>query len=129
MRFMNRSIITVIFVSLCCLVATAQKGDDLKNATWIRIMQNDTSVNYFTAKKDFAKFVALHRKKEAEEKQEAKQTSKSTERIPEEEHLQDPEENAIMMFERWSKSIKPFVMRDGKVMPIEQRMALINRGK
>ena len=101
----------------------------LRNETWVRIMQNDTTVSYFTAKKDFTKFVAQYRKKEAEEKQGEKQPEKSTERIPEEEHLQNPEENAMMAFERWSKSIKPFVMANGKIMPVEQRMAVINREK
>ena len=129
MRFMNRIIITIICSTLCCLLATAQKNEALKNASWVRIMHDDTTVNYFTAKKDFAKFVAQHHKKEAEEKQEEKHTAKSTERIPNEEHLRDPEENAIMAFERWSKSMRPFVMANGRVMSIEQRMAVINRGK
>ena len=128
MRFMRRSIIILIFFSVCCLVATAQKHDNLKNATWIRIMQGDTTVNYFTAKKDFAKFAAQHRKKEAQEEKE-RQSEKNTTRVPNEEHLRDPEENAIMAFERWSKSMRPFVKANGKVMSIDERMAAINRQK
>jgi len=125
---MDRFIMILIFLSLCGLAATAQTGEDLKNSTWVRIMQNDTSVNYFTAKKDFTKFVAEYRMKEAQRDKE-KRSTENDERLPNEEHLKSPEESAIISFQLWSKSIRPFVTADGKVMSLEQRMAIVNRRK
>ena len=110
------------------LTASAQVKNKFQNESWVRIMQNDTSVNYFTARKDFAKFVAEYRKKEAKSQHTEKVVTKGEEH-PHESHLKDPESAAILQFQRWSRSVQPFVTSDGKIMPVEQRMALVNKGK
>lgn len=124
---MKKNAVSVILFCVCTLALHAQQAD-LKNATWIRIMQNDTSVNYFVAKKDFAKFVSEYHRKELKEKQK-EQDVVNTEEHRHEEHLKNPLWAAIMAFNQWSKNIRPFVSSDGKIMPIEQRMNLVNRGK
>jgi hypothetical protein len=126
---MLRAPLILIFTLVCALFAKAQVSDDLKNATWVRIMQNDTSVNYFVAKKDFEKFRVEHRKVEAQKQAQEKKAAGNNDHRPNELHLEDPEEAAIMAFQLWSKSIRPFVGNDGKVMPIKQRMAIVNRRK
>jgi hypothetical protein len=126
---MNKIAATLIFLLMCAFAAQAQVNDVLKNATWVRIMHNDTTVNYFVAKHDFAKFVAQHKKEEAQERNKEKSTANAEERQPNEEHLKSPENAAIMAFQQWSKTIKPFVTADGKIMPVEQRMALVDKRK
>jgi hypothetical protein len=126
---MTRIALILIFSLVCTLFAKAQVSDDLKNATWVRIMQNDTSINYFVAEKDFEKFRVEHRKVEAQKQAEEKEAANNGEHRPNESHLEDPEQAAIMAFQWWSKSIRPFVGSDGKVMPIEQRMAIVNKRK
>jgi hypothetical protein len=126
---MNRIAVTFIFLLMCTLAMHAQSAEELKKSTWMRMMlTNDTTLNYFEAKKDFAKFVAQHKREEALQRANEK-AANNTERKPNEEHLESPEDAAIMAFKQWSKAIKPFVMANGKIMPVEQRLAVINKGK
>ena len=127
---MNRIAISLIFLLMCTLAACAQKLDDkLANESWVRIMHNDTSVNYFIAKKDFAKFVAEHKKQEAEERKSEHESARVGEEHPKEEHLRSPEDMMIQAFQQWAKSVRAFVTADGKVMPVEQRVAVVNKGR
>ena len=92
-------------------------------------MHNDTTVNYFEAHRDFVNYLREYRKQQAETQSKEPADAKSEEQHPQEQHLKSPEEAAIMDFQRWSKSIKPFVPPNGKIMTVEQRMAILNKGK
>lgn len=98
-------------------------NEKLKNESWVRIMQNDTSVNYFEANKDFAKFRKQHAKEEAREQ---KRLERKGVRVPNEPHLENKEELIMNSFVKWSRSMKPFVSEDGKIMPLEKRLELMN---
>jgi hypothetical protein len=109
--------------------AGAQGIDKVKNESWVRIMHNDSTVNFFKAQKDFAKFRAEHNKEAAKEDADRKKEVANGERRPNEPHLEDPEEAIMMAYQKWARSMKPFVTKDGKIMPLEQRMAVTQKGR
>jgi hypothetical protein len=126
---MNKIALTLIFLLTCTFFAGAQTADNFKSETWYRIMHNDTTVSYFTARRDFVNYLREYQKRETAAQSTTQDSKPGAEQHAQEEHLKSPEEAAIMDFKLWSKSIKPFVTPDGKIMTVEQRMALMNKGK
>jgi len=121
--------IILLLVTLSVYSASAQDIDKIKNESWVRIMQNDSTVNFFKAQKDFAKFRAQHNKEAAKEEAERRKEVANGERKPNEPHLEDPEEAIMAAYQKWARSIKPFVTADGKIMPLEQRLAITQKGR
>src|SRR5262245_48063670 len=106
---MFRFVISIFIFNFIIIHTDGQDFSRLKNQSWIRIMENDTSVNYFKAQKDYAKFRKAHLKEEAkEEKRRKKLLAKNGEHFINEPHLENPEEAAMMRYERWARSMKPF---------------------
>jgi hypothetical protein len=124
-----RSFLLILFIiSFSVICVKSQDLSRIKNESWVRIMQNDTSVNYFKAKKDYSKFRKAYKKHEAkEEKKRKKEMAEKGEHFTYESHLENPEEMVMMRYEQWARSMKPFVTSDGKVMSIEERMKIVNR--
>ncbi len=119
--------LALIIISLFTFtVAFGQNASRLKNQSWVRIMQNDTSINFFKAQKDYSKFRLVHEKEETRrESARKKQELNNSDRLPNETHLEDPEESMMKAYEKWAMSMKPFVNSDGYIMPIEKRLDLI----
>ena len=104
------------------LVSKAQT-EKLRQSKWIKIMENETTGNYFEADNDFQKFYASYLEKKSTTKEEQNNTA------PGEDHLESPVELFIASYLKWSIGIKPFVLPDGSIMPIEQRMIIINEAR
>ena len=123
---MKKYLLLIIIFFLTYTCAIGQNSSRMKNQSWVRIMKDETGVNYFKAQKDYSKFKNLHQKEEAKRiEARKKQEAKAGVRIPNETHLEDPEEAVMMAYEKWAKSMKPFVDCKGNVMPIEKRLEMI----
>jgi hypothetical protein len=96
----------------------------LREEKWIQIMSNDSSVNYFEAEASFQKFYTAFRAKENARQNKAGEDAKE-----EEEHAKSPEEYFIAGYLKWSIAIKPFVLPDGRIMPVGQRLLLIQQAR
>lgn len=119
---------TLFIFSLSVFSMYGQNISKLKNQSWMKIMQNDTSINFFKAKKDYVKFKKVYKKQEA--KQEAREKKDIPKHSPpNEEHLESPEASLMMAYEKWERSMRPFVTKDGKVMPVEQRLKMVQNKK
>jgi hypothetical protein len=119
---------TLFIFSLSVFSLHGQNFNKLKNQSWMKIMQNDTSVNFFKAQKDYSKFKKAYKKEEAR-KEERERRNQLKHSRPNEPHLENPEENIMMAYENWERSMKPFVTKDGKVMPVEQRLKMVLKNK
>ncbi len=126
-----KTFISTLFIFLFSVVCVkSQDFSKIKNQSWVRIMENDTSVNFFKAQKDYTKFRKSYLKREAkEEKKRKKEMAEKGEHFTYESHLENPEEMVMMRYEQWARSMKPFVSSDGRVMPIEERMKIVNQKK
>ena len=122
---MKKYIFACLFILISLCRGFGQEKDNLKKATWVRIMQNDITINYFTAQKDFSKFMAKHRKEEARKMKALKKAGQQ----PDEAHLEDEDEPLITAFVRWTQSVKPYVTKDGKILPVAQRVQIMNGSK
>jgi len=113
----------ILFLALLVRMDSfAQDAGELKNQSWVRIMQNDTSINYFTAQRDYERF----RTQWQETERTAEPSDKIEEpRSPGEPRLEDPVEFTMQSYEAWQRSMQPFVTDDGKVMSIEKRLELV----
>ena len=116
---MRKIILLLLIYSSAPLLVHAQ-SQKLLQSKWIKIMQNETGANYFEADKDFEKFYTSYLKKQIKSKEENNNAS------PGEAHMESVEDLLIASYQKWSTGIKPFVRADGTIMPIEQRIAVIN---
>ena len=119
---MRTVIILLLIYSMSPLVSKAQT-EKLRQSKWIKIMENETTGNYFEADNDFQKFYASYLEKKSTTKEEQNNAATG------EDHLESPVELFIASYLKWSIGIKPFVLPDGSIMPIEQRMIIINEAR
>lgn len=113
---------------LSVIYVHGQDLDKLKSQSWMKIMQDEASVNFFTAQKDYSKFKKAYIKDEA--KKEAREKKKQLKHpTPNESHLENPEESLMMAYEKWARSMKPFVTKDGSVMPLDERLKMVQKKK
>jgi hypothetical protein len=97
----------------------------LLDEKWVKIMANDSMANFPEADAAFQKYYASYIK----EKKKAEMSVQPSVSKMEEEHLNDPETFLIAGYIKWSISIKPFVGSDGRIMPMERRLAIIQAAK
>lgn len=94
----------------------------LKQAKWVKIMSNDSTYNFFEAEAEFQKYHASYLKEKKRE--ESRKTVNPSH--AEEEHMKSPLELMISKYLDWSVTIKPFVLSDGKILPLSSRLQIIN---
>ena len=110
----------------CCFQLNAQQvSQKILRSKWVKIMANDSSYNFLEAQKEFQGFYTAFLKEERKE-QLKKQRNKSS---AEEVHLESQLELLVADYLRWSVMIKPFVNADGTVMPLKERLTIINNSK
>ncbi|MEP7255822.1 MAG: hypothetical protein ABI666_08585 [Ferruginibacter sp.] len=114
---MKKTILVLLISTAAPLLIKAQVQKILQSK-WVKIMQNDSLGNYIEAEKDFQKFYTAYLKKEAKELKERSNAGEA--------HLESQEELLIAGYIKWSVAIKPFVRYDGSIMPIDERMVIIN---
>ncbi|MES2772616.1 MAG: hypothetical protein V4722_00435 [Bacteroidota bacterium] len=117
-------LLTILFVTTQTSDITAQGiSSKLKQAKWVKIMANDSLYNYFEAEAEFKKFhVSFLKEKMREEKRRERKGSSSNE-----EHLESPEELLVADYLKWAIQIQPFVLANGTIMPLVQRLAIIKQ--
>lgn len=94
----------------------------VKQSTWYKIMSNDSSYNYLVAEAEFQEFFTAHQQ---QKQRNAAQTNRN-EQSAEEQHLKDPVESLIANYAEWSISIQPFVLKDGSIMPLKERLKIVS---
>jgi hypothetical protein len=114
---MKKNILLLLISAVAPLLIKAQVQKILQSK-WVKIMQNDSLGNYIEAEKDFQKFYTAYLKKEAKELKERGNAGEA--------HLESQEELLIAGYIKWSVAIKPFVKADGSIMPIQERIEIIN---
>lgn len=108
-----------------CQVMQAKAQDipaKIKQAKWVKIMNADSLYNYFEAEAEFQKFYTVYLK---EKKKEERKREKSNAASHEEEHLDSPVDLLVSEYFKWNVAIKPFVLANGSIMPLTQRLAII----
>ena len=71
---MKKYLLLIIIFFLTYTCAIGQNSSRMKNQSWVRIMKDETGVNYFKAQKDYSKFKNLHQKEEAKRIEARKKT-------------------------------------------------------
>ncbi len=116
-------LIILLAISFSVQVQAQQLPKALQGEKWVQAMANDSAANYFEAEAAFQKFyTAWQAKEKAERAREANSPA-------EEEQRKGPEEYCISAFLKWSVMIKPFVLPDGRIMPMSQRLAIIQEAR
>ena len=111
---------------ICSFQLKAQQvPQKVQRSKWVKIMANDSAYNYFEAQKEFQSYYAEYLK---EKKREALRKQRNN-ASAEEEHLESLTELLVADFLKWSARIKPFVNADGSIMPLADRLAIINKYK
>lgn len=89
-------------------------------------MSNDSAYNYLEAQKEFQNFYKeyLNEKKRELKRQQRNKTASEAEV-----HLESPTELLVADFLKWTIMIKPFVRADGSIIPLKERLAIINEYK
>jgi hypothetical protein len=98
----------------------------LENEKWIRAMSNDSSANFFEAEASFRKFYTAWQEKIKERDQKEEKVNNPG---LEEEHMKEPEDFFISRYRQWSMLIKPFVLANGHIMPVNQRLSIIQEAR
>ena len=118
-----RKIILLLLIYSALPILTNAQTERVMQSKWVKIMEDESSGNYFEAQIDFHKFYTSYQKKKVKSKEESNNAS------PGEEHIEGPVELLIASYLKWCIGIKAFVQPDGSIMPIEQRMAIINQAR
>lgn len=109
-----------------CFFAKAQRlPQKLQNATWVKIMSDESAYNFLDAEKEFQIFFAAfqkERKKEITRKERNKSSA-------EEQHRESITELLIADYLQWSTAIRPFVNADGSIKPVAERLAIIDKAR
>jgi hypothetical protein len=122
--FMKRCILMALMVVSFAIQTQAQQlPKSLREEKWVQIMANDSAMNFFEAEAAFKKFhTGWLAKEKAERAEEASNPAG-------EEQRRGPEEYLIAAYLKWSLAMKPFVLSDGKLMPLTQRLAIIQQAR
>lgn len=94
----------------------------LKQAKWVRIMTDDSTYNYLEAEAEFQKFYAAFQKEKIKEAKKRERSKSSAA----EEHLETPMDLLVADYLKWCAKMQAFVLADGRIMPLAQRLAIIN---
>jgi hypothetical protein len=116
-------LIILVAMAFSAQVQAQQLPKTLKEEKWVQIMANDSAANYFEAEAAFQKFYTTWQAKEKAEK------AREANDPAEEEQRKGPEEYCITAYVKWSGMIKPFVLPDGRIMPMSQRLAIIQEAR
>jgi hypothetical protein len=123
---MKKIVLFVLAVSLFFVSMHAQNiPNKLKQARWVKIMSNDSSYNYLEAEAEFQKYYNSYQKEKR--KEESRRTVNPSH--AEEEHKLSPQEYLISKYQEWSVTIKPFVRKDGSIIPLSARLKIIQDAK
>ena len=118
---------TLIFLLFAIVQLNAQQiPQKVQRSTWVKIMSNDSAYNYLEAQKEFQNFYKeyLNEKKRELKRQQRNKTASEAEV-----HLESPTELLVADFLKWTIMIKPFVRADGSILPLKERLAIINEYK
>ena len=116
---MTKIICLLLITSVFSLAGKAQQ-ENLRQSKWVKIMQNDATGNFLEAEMEFRKFYEAYRMQQIKKPDEENNAS------PVEAHLESQEDLWVASYLKWSMAVRPFVRADGTIIPIEQRIALIN---
>jgi hypothetical protein len=116
-------LIVLLAMAFSAQVQAQQLPKALREEKWVQVMANDSAANYFEAEAAFQKFYTAWQAKEKAEK--AREANDPVE----EEQRKGPEEYCINAFLKWSVMIKPFVLPDGRIMSMSQRLAIIQEAR
>jgi hypothetical protein len=123
---MKKSLLLVLLLFMLSARVHAQNiPAKLKQAKWVKIMSNDSSYNYLEAEAEFQKYYNSYLKEKR--KEERRRTVNPSH--AEEEHKLSPQELLISKYQEWSVTIKPFVRRDGSIIPLTGRLKIIQDAK
>lgn len=121
---MSKFIVITLLVMAFALPTQAQQlPKSLREEKWVQIMANDSAVNFFEAEAAFKKFHTRWMAKERAER------GAEAENPAGEEHKKGPEEYLVAAYLKWSLTMKPYVLPDGKLMPLQQRLAIIQEAR
>lgn len=121
---MSKFIVITLLAMAFSLQTQAQKlPKSLREEKWVQIMTNDSAMNFFEAEAAFKKFHTRWLAKEKAEREEEAENPAS------EEQRKGSEEYLVAAYLKWSLTMKPFVLPDGKLMPLQQRLAIIQEAR
>ncbi|MBS1733251.1 MAG: hypothetical protein JST02_08145 [Bacteroidetes bacterium] len=109
-----------------CFFAKAQRlSQKLQNATWVKIMSDETTYNFLDAEKEFQVFFAAFQKERKKEITRKERNRSSAE----EQHRETVTELLVSEYLQWSTAIRPFVNADGSIKPVAERLAIISKAR
>ena len=123
---MKKLLLSSVLLFVFFLQLSAQQiPQKVQRSKWVKIMTNDSVYNYLEAQKEFQAFYTGY-VKEKNREQIRRERNKSS---SEEEHLESPVELLVAEYLKWSVTIKPFVRADGTIIPLSERLVIINDDK
>ena len=124
--FVMRKFFLLALLTGVCFFAKAQRlSQKLQNATWVKIMSDETTYNFLDAEKEFQVFFAAFQKERKKEITRKERNRSSAE----EQHRETVTELLVSEYLQWSTAIRPFVNADGSIKPVAERLAIINKAR
>lgn len=124
--FVMRKFFLLALLTGFCFFAKAQRlSQKLQNATWVKIMSDETTYNFLDAEKEFQVFFAAFQKERKKEITRKERNRSSAE----EQHRETVTELLVSEYLQWSTAIRPFVNADGSIKPVAERLAIISKAR